>query len=133
MNNKKNIDELTSERIKNMGLEEPTADFTKKVMQSIALVPQPKMEKKQINYWYLLIAPAAVGLIWFSMATFKLTDYVIIYWQFFKHSVHPYMTSLIDIFIQLKSISPVIIISFIAVLILLVIEEVLSRKKQFIR
>ncbi len=133
MNNKKNIEELTSERIKNVGLEEPSADFTSKVMQSVVLLPQPKIEKKLINYRYLIIAPVLIGLIWLSMVIFKLTDYIIMYWQFLRNGIRPLMTSLIDIFIQLKSVSPIIIISFIAVLLLLVIEEVVSRKKQFIR
>jgi hypothetical protein len=132
MNNKKNIEELTSERIKNMGLEEPSADFTRKIMQSVALLPKPKVEKKQINYWYLSIVPV-IGLIWLSLVVFKLTNYVIIYWQFFKNGIHPFITSMINIFSRLKNVSPIIIISFIAVLILLVIEEVISRNKQYVR
>jgi hypothetical protein len=132
MNNKKNIEELTSERVKNIGLEEPSADFTRKIMQSVVLLPQPEIKKKQINYWYLIIAPI-IGLIWLSSVVFNLTNYVIIYWQFFKNGIHPFITSTINIFSQLKNVSPIIIISFIAVLILLVIEEVISRNKQYIR
>jgi len=133
MKNNKNIDELTSKHIKNLGLEEPSADFTSKVMQSVALLPQPEIKPKQFKYWYLLLIPVIAGSIPVTIIAFNLEDFLAIHWLSFKNSVHPFISSFVEIISSLKNVSPIIIISFTAVLLLLIIEEVYSRNKQYVK
>lgn len=130
--NEKNIDKLTSERIKNTGLEEPSTDFTWKVMQSIALVPQPKIETNHKRFWLLLVIPVIIGILSGAIVALNLSQYLVNPWPSFMHSLHPFIASFVEIFTSLKSVSPVIIFSFIAVVLLLVIEDFVRRNKQYV-
>jgi len=130
--NDKTIDRLTSKQIRNLGLDEPSADFTLKVMQSIALERQPDIIEKPRKYWWLLVfVPLITAIAWYCMVTFKLIGYGSMVLTSTENNIKPYIASFIDLFAKLKSltISPFLIVSFIAVLSLLIIEDLTARMK----
>jgi hypothetical protein len=130
--NDKSIDRLTSKQIKNLGLDEPSPDFTFKVMQSIALEPQPEIGIKPRKYWWLLVfVPVITAIAWYCMVTFKLIGYGLLVLTSAENNIKPYIASFIDLFAKLKSltISPFLIVSFIAIISLLIIEDFTARMK----
>ena len=129
--NDKNMDKLLAGRIKNLGLEEPSADFTLKVMQSVA--EQPAFEVKQRNYWWILsLIPILVGICWYFLLIFELTGYVSRFWTSIISGVQPYINAFVSLTDQFKGIkvSPLLIVGFIAIMILLAIEELFSKAKR---
>jgi hypothetical protein len=128
MKNEKYLDEITSKHMKNMGLDEPSADFTLKVMQSIALAPQHQIAQKQ-KYWLLLFIPVLMGIGWYMIPSFNLSGYGHQLLFSVRDNIQPLVSSFSDFFSSLKNISPVIIISSLAVLLLLFIEELATRIK----
>ncbi len=130
-NNDKINDTLTADRIKNLGLEGPSADFTFKVMQAV-VSEQPVYGVKQRNYWWLLtLIPVFVGIVWFSIVYFGLTVYISNFWVSVVSVVQPYANALVSMVKQVKHISiPMFLpIGFIAILTLLTIEELIGRTK----
>jgi len=129
--NDKNMDKLLAGRIKNLGLEDPSADFTLKVMQSVA--EQPAFEVKQRNYWWVLsLIPVLVGICWYFLLIFELTGYVSRFWTSIISGVQPYINAFASLTDQLKGIkvSPLLVVGFIAIMILLAIEELFSKAKR---
>ena len=129
--NDKYMDKLLAGRIKNLGLEEPSADFTLKVMQSVA--EQPAFEVKQRNYWWVLsLIPVLVGICWYFLLIFELTGYVSRFWTSIISGVQPYINAFASLTDQLKGIkvSPLLVVGFIAIMILLAIEELFSKAKR---
>ena len=129
--NDKNMDKLLAGRIKNVGLEEPSADFTLKVMQSVA--EQPAFEVKQRNYWWILsLIPILVGICWYFLLIFELTGYVSRFWTSIISGVQPYINAFVSLTDQLKGlkVSPLLIVGFIAIMMLLAIEELFSKAKR---
>jgi len=132
MKKDKTIEKLTVLMIKNLGLDEPSADFTVKVMQSIALEAQPEY-LVQRNYWWLLgLIPVFTAISWYFIVLFRLSGYVIQFLTSFLTIVQPFIAQFLSLFTQLKnlSISPLLLIGFIAVLSLLTIEELATRIKR---
>jgi len=129
--NDKNMDKLLAGRIKNLGLEDPSADFTLKVMQSVA--EQPAFEVKQRNYWWVLsLIPVLVGICWYFLLIFELTGYVSRFWTSIISGVQPYINAFVSLTDQLKGlkVSPLLIVGFIAIMMLLAIEELFSKAKR---
>jgi hypothetical protein len=125
------MDKLLAGRIKNLGLEEPSADFTLKVMQSVA--EQPAFEVKQKNYWWVLsLIPVLVGICWYFLLIFELTGYVSRFWTSIISGVQPYINAFASLTDQFKGIkvSPLLIVGFIAIIMLLTIEELFSKAKR---
>jgi len=125
------MDKLLAGRIKNVGLEEPSADFTLKVMQSVA--EQPAFEVKQRNYWWILsLIPILVGICWYFLLIFELTGYVSRFWTSIISGVQPYINAFVSLTDQLKGlkVSPLLIVGFIAIMMLLAIEELFSKAKR---
>ena len=125
------MDKLLAGRIKNLGLEEPSADFTLKVMQSVA--EQPAFEVKRRNYWWLLsLTPVLVGICWYFLLIFELTGYVSRFWTSIISGVQPYINAFVSLTDQLKGlkVSPLLIVGFIAIMMLLAIEELFSKAKR---
>jgi hypothetical protein len=127
--NEKSIEQLTSKYVKSLGQDEPSADFTLKVMQSIAFGTQPEFVEQQKNYWWLLIfVPILTAITWYSIVALKLTDYRLLP---LEYNMKPFIAPFIELFSKLKGItlSPFLMVSFIAILSLLLIEDLTKRLK----
>jgi hypothetical protein len=132
-NDNKTIEELTSSRIKNSGTDEPSADFTQKVMQSILSENRPVTSLKPGNYFWLLgLIPVMLIISWYFLSIFKLTGTIHHLWISATNSIHIFFSTLLSFSDELESISieSTILISFIAILSLLIIEEFVSRTKR---
>ena len=129
--NDKTLDKLITGRIKNLGLEEPSADFTFKVMQSIASEPSVYVVKQRNYRWVWALVPILIGFAWYSLVFFELTGYISRLWATIISTTQTYVTSLIPMMDQFRhlSIPPFLLIGFIAILTLLTIEELISRPK----
>jgi len=128
--NDKTIEALIASNIKSLGLDEPSAEFTLKVMQSIA--EQPAISVTQRNYWWLLtLIPILAGIGWYILLILKLTGYITRFWESIVSGIQPYVNTIISLPDQFKSIkvSPLLFIGFVAIIMLLTIEELYSRAK----
>ena len=135
MNNDETIEEITSGWIKNLASDEPSADFTQKVMQSIISEKQPAYSSRQRNYFWLTgLIPVIIIISWCLLVIFHLTGYIDHLWISVTRFIQPVLSDILSLFIQLKSISiqPSILIGLIAILFLLIIEEFVSRTKHLI-
>jgi hypothetical protein len=135
MKNNKTIEEITSRWIKNLGPDEPSADFTQKVMQSILSENQPAYSSRQRNdFWLLGLIPVIIIISWYLLVIFHLTGYIDHLWISVTKFIQPVLSDVLSLFIQLKSISiqPSILIGLIAILFLLIIEEFVGRTKHLI-
>jgi hypothetical protein len=133
MKKNKTIDELTFHHIKNLGVDEPSADFTQKVMQSVSKEYQTIHTEKKRNYvWLISLIPVSIILGWFFLVMFDGTAYINRLWITATSSLHSIFSLFSPVFNQLKNLSvqPMIVISFIAMLSLLIIEEFISRAKK---
>ena len=134
-NNNKTIEDLTSRWIKNLRPDEPSADFTQKVMQSILSENLPAYSSRQRNYFWLIgLIPIIIIISWYFLVIFQLTGYIDHLWISVTKSIQPVLSALLSFYNQLKSISiqPTILISFLAILFLLIIEEFIGRTKRLI-
>jgi hypothetical protein len=134
-NDKKNTEERTSSRIKNLGFDEPSPDFTQKVMQSILKADQPAYDLRPgKSLWLMGLIPVIMIICWYLLVLFQLTGYIDRLWISVNNSVQLFLSKFISFFIQLKNISiqPTILISFVTVLSLLIIEEVVSLTKRLL-
>jgi hypothetical protein len=134
-NNKKNMEERTSSRIKNLGFDEPSPDFTQKVMQSILKADRPAYALRPgKSFWLMGLIPVIMIICWYLLVLFQMTGYIDRLWISVNNSVQLFLSRFISFFIQLKNISiqPTILISFITVLSLLIIEEVVSLTKRLL-
>ncbi len=126
----KYIEIITLDHIKKLGLEEPSLDFTSNVMTSIL----QKAEKKEKGWlslygWVaLVVLPLIIFIIWYFLKIFKLT--VDIHQTIMIFS--PVVNSITNLFAGFKNfnISPVIFISFVAILLLLALAELIGRTKR---
>lgn len=128
--NDKIMDKITASRIKNLGLDDPSPDFTSKVMLSI--MEQPVYAAKPRNYWWLsAFVPVVIGIAWGTIVIFHLTGYILHFWNALNENVKPFSATLVSWVYQVKHIDfpPLVVIGFIAILTLLTIEELISRTK----
>jgi hypothetical protein len=135
MKNNKTIEEITSGWIKNLGTDEPSADFTQKVMQSILSEKQPAYSSPKRNYlWLTGLIPAIIIITWCLLVIFHLTGYIDSLWISVTKFIQLVFSDVLSLFIQLKSISiqPSILIGLTAILLLLIIEEFIGRTKHLI-
>ena len=133
--NNKTIEEITSRWIKNLGPDEPSADFTQKVMQSILSENIPAYSSRKRNYlWLIGLIPVIIIISWYLLVIFHLTGYIDHLWISVTKFIQPIFSYTLSLFIQFKSISipPSILISLVAILFLLIIEEFVSRTKHLI-
>jgi hypothetical protein len=133
--NKKNIDELTSVRIKNLGLDEPSDEFIQNVMQSILKADQPAYARRPVKYYWLLgLIPVVIIISWYLLVLFHMTGFVEGVWIAVTHAVESFLSKFLSFFIQMKSINlqPTILIGFFTVLSLLVIEEFAVRVRRLL-
>jgi hypothetical protein len=129
--NEENLDQVTGKLIRKTGTEEPSELFTERVMQSVIAFQQPKEVTNSFHYkWLFLLIPVLVSGGWY------LTTFPVIMNKLLKilDSIGLYFNSvfsgLVHVFQQIGniSISPIVIIGSLAVLALLVIDAILTRK-----
>lgn len=132
-NNEKTIEELTFRRIKNLGPDTPSADFTQKVMQSIMAEKRPVYSPARIKYLWLTTMILVVFIIcWYLVTKFHWSGYLDRFWI----AVFDFLQSIVNVFLsisdQFKSVDmqPMVLISFVAMFSLLIIEEFIRRTKR---
>jgi len=127
------LDQLTGSLIKNSGTDEPGSNFTDNVMQSVFASKAPVVNHNKYNYlWSFLLVPALIGPGWYLSAFPDRLNQLLTYLHPLGKMADSVLSS-ISGFIQnlsFLSFSPFILIGSLAVLILLVIETLFSRRFQ---
>lgn len=132
IHNEEDLNRITGKLVRKTGIEEPSALFTERVMQSVFAVQPPKEEHQTLQYfWFLLAVPLLFGAGWYLTTLPEIMNKFLKYFdpiELFFYSVFSFIA---DFFQKLGSIfiSPSLIIGSLAVLILLVIETIITRKK----
>ena len=128
--NDEEIDKLIAGSIRSIGLDEPSADFTLNVMQAIT-VEKPVIANQSRYWWWLSLIPLLMGLIWGSIYFFKLSGPISHFFSKVISSAQPLFGSITTIPEQLKAVKipPILILGFVAIMMLLAIEELISRTK----
>lgn len=129
--NDKDIDMAASGWLKKIPLDEPSEHFTKNVMSSVYALENYKPLSNKGYWWFLLLIPVLVAGGWYlsSLPEFiaRISDILT--------SVRNSYTSLNagfgEFFGRFReiSISPVVILIFLAVLSLLVVEDIFSKSR----
>ena len=138
MNKNKNnitIEELTFRRIKSLGPDEPSADFTQKVMQSISWENRSAYSLQRKNYFWMIGLISVIIIIGgFFLAIFQWPGYIDRLWVSLTEFLQPILNSFQSISVQLRnlSIQTTILISFIAIFSLLIIDEFVKRIKHIL-
>lgn len=129
--NDKTMDKLSSLKIKGMGLDEPSAEFTFKIMEVITK-EQPVYLAKQRNYWWMLsFVPVMVAICYYSITIFKLTGSIQDSWSAILNVLQPFGHSISSFFAVLKSIHipSMFLLGFMAIIALLTVEELINKLK----
>lgn len=123
-------DALISKSIKELGLDEPSADFTSNIMQAVSA--QPAIAPKQDQYWWWLSVIPVMGVIaWFVLYGSMLTGYISQFWESLGSLVHPYIQAVTSFPEHVKNmkVSPLLLAGFLAIVVLLTIEELQRKAK----
>lgn len=135
MKNNKTIDELTFRRIKNLRPDEPSVDFTQKVMQSIlSEVKSSYTLPGRYRFWLMGLIPVILISGWYLFAILQWTGHIDTLWIAATALLQPLINIFRSLFMQLESlrIPPAILFIFVAILSLLVVEEFFDRKRQLL-
>jgi hypothetical protein len=133
MEDEKYIEKLTGDHIKMVGYADPSFDFTGMVMKSIALKAVVKEEPWIKRYWWSITIIPLMGIVtWFLSSIINLKAMFISLQLTVNTIINPFYDMMIGLGTSLKnmSISPFILVSFTAILLLLVIEELVARMKR---
>ena len=130
--NQDGLDRLTGKLMKQAGTDEPSGNFTDRVMQSVLAVQTLKQESKtQQYYWFLLFVPVVSAAGWYLSTLpgimMKILEYIESVKLFFL-SVFSILTGLVQNLENIAKTSA-LQIGFLAILFLLVFETLLTRKK----
>ena len=130
----KKLDQLTGSLIKNSGTDEPGSNFTDNVMQSVFALDAPFVNHNKHNYlWFFLLVPLLAGAGWYLSAFPDRLNQLLTYLHPLGDMVNSVILSISGFIhsLSILSFSPFILIGSLAVLILLVIETLFSRKYLF--
>lgn len=130
MENNKEFDSVASEWLKKLPLDEPSDNFSLNVMQSVYALESNK-EKGGFNYWWLLaLIPVLAGLGWYLSSAPAFSEYFSSIWDSFQDYYNSLNVSFGEKVGSVKniSISPLVILGFLAILSLLVIEDIFKSK-----
>lgn len=129
--NESNIDKLTAGWLKQMNPEDPSSGFSGKVMQSIYALKGEKDPGKHNYWWFLLLIPIFAAGGWYISTipayAIRINDII--------HTITEYYYSMNasfgEIFTRIKSISisPLLILGFLALLSLLLIEDIFRKSR----
>lgn len=135
MDEDKNIDRATSGWLKKMTLDDPSDNFSKNVMNSIYAL-DARSSEDHFNYWWLLLLIPVFGAGGWYLST--LPEFLAKFTNVWT-SITEYYNSLNsgfgEVFGSLKgiSISPIVILIFLAILSLLIIEDIFSKSRQNVK
>lgn len=131
MENDVNIDKLTARWLKKIEPEEPSDTFANSVMQSVFALKVEKPFNRANYWWFLLFIPVLVAGGWYLSTLPEFVTKVAAIWESILNYYHGLNAYFASIFIRIKSmtISPMIILGFLAVLSLLIIEDVFSKNR----
>ena len=135
-NNINNLDELTFKRIQNIRLDEPSQEFTQKVMQTILLKnASANSIKNRSYYWMIAIIPTFIFIVLYSIRIFHWTDIMNRLLFSSIKSMEVFLALLNSFLLKIKNIHihSTIMLSSCAVLFLLLIEEFLRRFKYIMK
>ena len=130
MENDKNIDQATSEWLKKLSLDEPSDSFLRNVMHSVYALEKKK--SNDINYWwFLLLIPVLLAGCWYLSTLPAFVERLTEIWSGIQNYYYSLNADFGDIFTRLKkiTISPVVILIFLAVLSLLIVEDIFSKSR----
>ncbi|MBN1416405.1 MAG: hypothetical protein JW973_14980 [Bacteroidales bacterium] len=133
MKNESKTEELTFRRIKDLGPDEPSADFTQKVMQSVLSENlQAYAPRRRRHLWLIGLIPAILIISWGIITILQRTEYIDRLRASIKEVIQPFLDSFLLIIVHIKTLSihPTILISFTVILSLLIVEEFFSSMKQ---
>jgi hypothetical protein len=131
----KAIEERTFSWFRKLKPDEPSAEFTQKVMQAILSTSRPSYLLRRKNYlWAIVLVPVIIIISWGFIVIFNGKEYMDRLWIDVHDSIQPFLDMFRSIFSQLKDISiqSTIFVSFLVILSLLVFEEFLSRMRHFV-
>lgn len=129
--NDRDIDLATSGWLKKLKPDDPSEDFSRKVMDSVYAL-QTQQKEGHFNFWWLLLLlPVFAAGGWYLSAYTTFTGQVNDFWMTIRDYYYSLNSGVGDFFIQLKkvSISPFIILIFLAALSLLLIEDIFSKNR----
>lgn len=131
-NNDKDIDRVTSAWLEKLALEEPSEGFSKNVMGSIYALNQNKLDDKFNFWWFLPAIPVLIAGGWYLSTLPGFMVKLNIYRTWIIEFYDTLNSGFGEIFGQVKqiSISPFVILIFLAILSLLVIEDIFSKSRQ---
>lgn len=134
MENDKHIDRVADEWLKKMSLDDPSENFSRNVMQSVFTLSRESAKKDDnINYWwFLLLIPVFAAAGWYLSTIHGYAEKFSLIWTSIQSYYFSLNSGFGEFFSRVKgiSISPVIILVFLAILSLLVIEDIFSKSRQ---
>lgn len=131
MENDKDIDLATSEWLKKLPFEEPSDAFSRNVMNSVYALETKKVNDNISYWWFLLVIPVLIAAGWYLSTVPSFGNRISEIWGTAQANYTALNTEVGSIFIYLKTmtISPFIILIFLAALSLLLIEDIFSKSR----
>jgi hypothetical protein len=132
MENDKDITAATSKWLQKLSFDEPSENFQKNIMQSVFALERKKENDNLSYWWFLLLIPAFVAGGWFLSTISGISVNLSGAWQSIQEYYFSVNTGMGEFFNRIKSIniSPAIILIFLAVLSLLIVEDIFSKSRQ---
>jgi hypothetical protein len=125
-----NIDKITEGWLKNLEAEDPSSSFTANVMQSVYALNNST--QKTFNYWWLLtFIPLLAAGGWYLSTLPAFMEKFNAFVTVLKNYYEAGNATFGDIFKSFKSISisPMVILGFLAVLSLLLLDDIFKKSK----
>ena len=130
--NEDDLDRIAGKLVKKTGTDEPPAQFTDRVMQTVfALEPQIVKSKTKYFLWLLMVIPLLIAGGWYLSGFPEIINKLMNISAFIRLYFISVFTGLAKSYHHLSniSISPIVVIGSIAVFILLMIETFLTKNK----
>jgi len=127
-----NIDNISAKWMGKAGLDEPSVFFTDNVMQHVLELSQAKPPINKFVYlWYLLFIPVLIAGGWYLSTIPEFMLKISTLWKGIQDYYLTLNIGLANTVHHIKSItiSPIIVLGFLAVLSLLIIEDIFSKTK----
>jgi hypothetical protein len=132
IHNEEDLNRITGKLVKKTGMEGPSTLFTERVMQSVFAVQPPIEKYRTLQYlWFLLAVPVFIAACWYLTTLPEIMNKFLKYIDalgIFFYSIFSFIAEFVQKLEGLSK-SPTILIGSLAVLILLVIETILTRRK----
>ncbi len=128
------LDQITGKVLKQTGYNEPTGQFTDRVMESILLahIPVEKSTAKRQQYlWFLLLIPILAAAGWYLSTDAGALKKLIVYIEPLSIIFHSFIAAFTGLFsiVDSISLSPFVLKTGLAISFLLVIESFYTKRK----